>query len=57
MTKNANKEKKNTKTGINKKVYMFQHTLKATLDLLVFLILMALLTCLPGSSTQDRKEI
>jgi len=45
------------KTEIKKKLNMLPHTLKATWDLLVFLILMALLTCLPGSSAQDSKEI
>lgn len=31
-------------------------TLKATWDLLVFLILTALLTCLPGSSSKETKK-
>jgi hypothetical protein len=31
-------------------------TLKATGDLLVFLILTALLTCLPGSSSKKKKK-
>lgn len=34
----------------------FLYTLKATWDLLVFLILIALLTCLPGSSAGSSRE-